>query len=174
MTTTSNAGNYVDFDEYVGMKLEKTRSTIRTTDLLTALAGVTAMFLGYLLLFVVLDQWVIRDGFGPAWRWVLLSTLVISTISWLVWKVGIPSFRSVNGLFAAREIEKAEPELKSNLLNLIDLKAAGRDVNPAIIRAMERRAAVRLQQVDVSNAIDHRPLVRTAYVLLAVIVMFCL
>ncbi|MEI8017963.1 MAG: hypothetical protein WCH39_07160, partial [Schlesneria sp.] len=47
-------------------------------------------------------------------------------------------------------------------------------VNPAIIRAMERRAAVRLQQVDVSNAIDHRPLVRTAYVLLAVIVMFCL
>ena len=174
MTTTSNAGNYVDFDEYVGLKLEKTRSTIRTTDLLTALAGVAAMFLGYLLLFVVFDQWVVRDGFGPAWRWVLLSTLVISTISWLVWKVGVPSFRSVNGLFAAREIEKAEPELKSNLLNLIDLKAAGRDVNPAIIRAMERRAAVRLQQVDVSNAIDHRPLVRTAYVLLAVIVMFCL
>ena len=174
MTTTSNAGNYVDFDEYVGLKLEKTRSTIRTTDLLTALAGVAAMFLGYLLLFVVFDQWVVRDGFGPGWRWVLLSTLVLSTISWLVWKVGVPSFRSVNGLFAAREIEKAEPELKSNLLNLIDLKAAGRAVNPAIIRAMERRAAVRLQQVDVSNAIDHRPLVRTAYVLLAVIVMFCL
>ncbi len=174
MTTTSNAGNYVDFDEYVGLKLEKTRSTIRTTDLLTALAGVAAMFLGYLLLFVVFDQWVVRDGFGPAWRWILLSTLVISTISWLVWKVGVPSFRSVNGLFAAREIEKAEPELKSNLLNLIDLKAAGRDINPAIIRAMERRAAVRLQQVDVTNAIDHRPLVRTAYVLLAVIVMFCL
>jgi collagen type III alpha len=174
MTTTSNAGNYVDFDEYVGLKLEKTRSTIRTTDLLTAMAGVAAMFLGYLFLFVVFDQWVVRDGFGPAWRWFLLSTLVISTISWLVWKVGIASFRSVNGLFAAREIEKAEPELKSNLLNLIDLKAAGRDVNPAIIRAMERRAAVRLQQVDVSNAVDHRPLVRTSYVLLAVIVMFCL
>ena len=174
MTTTSNAGNYVDFDEYVGLKLEKTRSTIRTTDLLTALAGVAAMFLGYLLLFVVFDQWVVRDGFGPGWRWVLLSTLVLSTISWLVWKVGVPSFRSVNGLFAAREIEKAEPELKSNLLNLIDLKAAGRAINPAIIRAMERRAAVRLQQVDVSNAIDHRPLVRTAYVLLAVIVLFSL
>ncbi|MEI8022250.1 MAG: hypothetical protein WCH39_28830, partial [Schlesneria sp.] len=68
MTTTSNAGNYVDFDEYVGLKLEKTRSTIRTTDLLTALAGVAAMFLGYLLLFVVFDQWVVRDGFGPTWR----------------------------------------------------------------------------------------------------------
>ena len=88
-----NPGNYVDFDEYVGLKLEKTRSTIRTTDILTALAGVAAMFLGYLLIFVILDQWVIRGGFGMAWRWVLLSTLAISTIAWLVWKIGVPSFR---------------------------------------------------------------------------------
>ena len=174
MTTTTNPGNYVDFDEYVGLKLEKTRSTIRTTDLLTALAGVAAMFLGYLLLFVIFDQWILRDGFGPVSRWILLSTLLISTIAWLVWKVGLPSLRTVNGLFAARQIEIAEPGLKSNLLNLIDLKGAGRTVNPAILKAMERRAAVRLQQVDVSNAIDHRPLVRTAYVLLAVIVLFCL
>lgn len=174
MTTTTNPGNYVDFDEYVGLKLEKTRSTIRTTDLLTALAGVAAMFLGYLLIFVILDQWVVRDGFGLVWRWILLSTLMISTVAWLVWKIGIPSFRTVNGLFAAREIEKAEPGLKSSLLNLIDLKAAGRSVNPAILKALERRAAVRLQEVDVSQAIDHRPLVRTAYVLLAVIVLFCL
>lgn len=174
MTTTTNSGNYVDFDEYVGLKLEKTQSTIRTTDLLTALAGVAAMFLGYLLLFVIFDQWILRDGFGQASRWVLLSTLIVATIAWLVWKVGIPSFRKVNGLFAARQIENAEPGLKSNLLNLIDLKAAGRAVNPAILKAMERRAAVRLQQVDVSNVIDHRPLVRTAYVLLAVIVLFCL
>ena len=84
MTTTTNPGNYVDFDEYVGLKLEKTRSTIRTTDLLTAGTGVAAMFLGYLLIFVILDQWVVRDGFGVGWRWALLSTLVISTIAWLV------------------------------------------------------------------------------------------
>ena len=174
MTTTTNPGNYVDFDEYVGLKLEKTRSTIRTTDILTAAAGVAAMFLGYLLVFVVLDQWVIRDGFGVGWRWVLLSTLILSTIGWLVWKIAIPSFLTVNRLFAAREIEKAEPELKSNLLNLIDLKSAGRTINPAILKALERRAAVRLQEVDISHAIDHRPLVRTAYLLLAVIVLFCL
>ena len=174
MTTTTNPGNYVDFDEYVGLKLEKTRSTIRTTDFLTASAGVAAMFLAYLLVFVVLDQWVVRDGFGVGWRWTLLSTLMLSTMAWLVWKIGIPSFRTVNGLFAAKEIEKSEPGLKSNLLNLIDLKASGRSVNPAIMKALERRAAVRLQEVDVTHAIDHRPLVRTAYVLLAVIVLFCL
>ena len=63
MTTATNSGNFVDFDEYVGLKLEKTRSSIRSTDLLTALFGVAAMFLTYLLIFVVLDQWVIHDGF---------------------------------------------------------------------------------------------------------------
>ncbi len=174
MTTTTNSGNYVDFDEYVGLKLEKTRSTIRTTDLLTALAGIAAMFLGYLLIFVAFDQWVIPGGFGVVARWILLSTLVISTIAWLVWKIGIPSFRTVNGLFAAQEIEKAEPKFKSNLLNLIDLKTAGRTVNPVILKSMERQAAVRLQQIDIAQAIDHRPLVRTAYALLAVIVIFCI
>ncbi len=173
MTSATNPGNYVDFDEYVGLKLEKTRSTIRTTDLLTAAAGVAALFLGYLLIFVVLDQWAVRGGFGVFWRWILLSGLLISNIAWLVWKMGIPAFRTVNGLFAAQEIEKAQPELKSNLLNLVDLKAAGRPVNPVIMKALERQAAIRLQQVDVSQAIDHRPLVRTAYVLLAIIVVFC-
>ena len=174
MTTTTNPGNYVDFDEYVGLKLEKTRSTIRTTDLLTAAAGVVAMVLGYLLVFVLLDQWVVRDGFSSTWRWLLLSTLVISTISWLVWKIGIPAFQTVNSLFAAQEIEKADPGLKSNLLNLIDLKRTGRSINPAILKALERRAAVQLQEIDVTHAIDHRPLIRTSYLLLTVIVLFSL
>ncbi len=71
MTTTSNPGNFVDFDEYVGLKIEKTRESIRVTDLLTAVAGVAAMFLGYLLIFIVFDQWIFRDGFGIAARWFL-------------------------------------------------------------------------------------------------------
>ena len=173
MTSAGTPGNYVDFDEYVGLKLEKTRSTIRTTDVLTALAGVASAFLGYLLLFVIFDQWVLSSGFSVLWRWILLSLLVIATAAWLTWKIGIPSLKTVNGLFAAQEIEKAEPSLKSNLLNLVDLKAAGRPINPSVLKALERQTAVRLQKVDVGQSIDHRPLIRTAYVLLAIIVVFC-
>ncbi|MBC8112880.1 MAG: hypothetical protein H7062_00740, partial [Candidatus Saccharimonas sp.] len=175
MSTTAGSANsarYVDFDEYVDLKLQKTRSSIKTTDLLVALAGVAAMFLGYLLVFVVLDQWVVPGGFGIGLRWTLLLALLVATVAWLVWKVGRPYIRSVNGLFAAREIEKSEPGLKSNLLNLVDLRAAGREIDPTVMRALERHAAVQLQQIDVTQAIDHRPLMRTAYVLLAVLVMF--
>ncbi len=171
---SANSARYVDFDEYVDLKLQKTRATIKTTDLLVALAGVAAMFLGYLLTFVVLDQWVVPGGFGIGLRWTLLLTLLVATVAWLVWKVGRPYIRSVNRLFAAHEIEKSEPGLKSNLLNLVDLRAAGREIDPSVLRALERHAAVQLQQIDVTQAIDHRPLMRTAYVLLAVVVLFCL
>ena len=171
---SANSSRYVDFDEYVDLKLQKTRATIKTTDLFVALAGVAAMFLGYLLAFVVLDQWVVPGGFGIGLRWTLLLTLLVATAAWLAWKVGRPYLRSVNRLFAAHEIEKSEPELKSNLLNLVDLRAAGREIDPSVLRALERHAAVQLQQIDVTQAIDHRPLMRTAYVLLAVVVLFCL
>ena len=174
MTSAPNSGNYVDFDEYVGLKLEKTRSTIRTTDLLTTLAGVASMFLGYLLVFVILDQWAVADGFSALWRWILLSVLLISTIAWLILKVGIPSFKTVNGLFAAKEIEDAEPELKGNLLNLVDLKSAGRPINPTILKALERQTALRLQKINIDQAVDHQPLIRTAYLLLAIITAFCI
>lgn len=171
---SSNSSRYLDFDEYVDLKLQKTRSTIKSTDILVALAGVAAMFLAYLLTFVIFDQWVVPGGFGIGLRWLLLSTLLLLTAAWLTWKVGLPYMRSVNRLYAAREIEKADPELKSNLLNLIDLRASGREIEPSILRALEKNAAVGLQNVDVAQAIDHRPLMRTAYVLLAVVMMFCL
>ena len=173
-TGSGNSSRYLDFDEYVDLKLQKTRSSIKTTDILIALAGVAAMFLGYLLVFVIFDQWVVPGGFSIGLRWLLLSTLLLLTGAWLGWKVGRPYFRSVNRLFAANEIEKADSDLKSNLLNLIDLRASGRDVDPAILRALEKNAAVGLQKIDVAQAIDHRPLMRIAYVLLAVVVLFCL
>lgn len=170
----SDSSRYLDFDEYVDLKLQKTRATIKSTDILVALAGVAAMFLGYLLVFVIFDQWMIPGGFGIGMRWVLLSTLLLLTAAWLVWKVGLPYFRTVNRLFAAKEIERADSDLKSNLLNLVDLRSSGRPVDPSILRALEKNAAVGLQRIDVAQAIDHRPLMRMAYILLAVVVLFCL
>lgn len=170
---SGNSSRYLDFDEYVDLKLQKTGSTIKTTDILVALAGVATMFLAYLLTFVVFDQWIVPGGFSIGLRWTLLSTLLVLTAAWLAWSVGIPYLRTVNRLFAAREIEKADPDLKSNLLNLIDLRSSGRAIEPGILRALEKNAAVGLQKIDVAQAIDHRPLMRMSYVLLAVVVLFC-
>lgn len=177
MSTTAPPGNssqYVDFDEYVEFQLEKTRSSIRWTDLLTAGAAVLAGFLGYLFVFVVLDQWVIAGGFSRPARAVLLLVWLAGTVGWLFVKVVRPWLKRINRLYAARELERAEPGLHSSLLNLIDLRDAGRQVNPAVLKTLQRQAAVRLSEMDLTQAVDHRSLLRASYALLIVVVSLCL
>ncbi len=56
---------YVDFDEYIDIQLRKTGSTIKTTDVLTAVVGILTLVTLYLLLFVICDHWLVPGGFGP-------------------------------------------------------------------------------------------------------------
>jgi collagen type III alpha len=168
------AQNYVDFQEYVDFQLRKARQQIRSTDLLTAGTVAAVIVVGYLLAFVIADQWLFAGGLPRSWRWIGLVVWIGLLAGWLVWRFGIPLLRSVTGLFAARQIEQAEPELHSNLLNWVDLQQAGRTVDPAVLRSIERKAAMQLAKIDVSDAVDHRPLLRSGYALLAVMAVFCL
>jgi len=146
---SKSSSKYVEYDEFVEYQLEKTRSEIKWNDVLTTMAGITALTLAYLFVFTLLDHWVI-------------------------WKIIIPWWRKVHALFAARMIEEHVPGLRSNLLNLIDLESTGRQLNPSILQAMEKRSALELSKVDMENVIDRRQLLRICYVLLAVVVLFCL
>ncbi len=165
---------YVDFDEFIDFQVNKTRAGIRHTDLLTALVTVALVVLTYLLAFVVLDQWVVPGGFGYWPRTLMLGALAGFVVGWIGWKVVYPYLQRVTALYAAKQIEFSQPELKSSLLTLVDLKRAGRRVPPHIVAAMEKRAALRLSQMDVEQAVDRRPLMRLAYGLLAVVVAICL
>ncbi|MBW3539148.1 MAG: hypothetical protein KY476_02665 [Planctomycetes bacterium] len=167
-TLESTNSRYLDFDEYIDFQLARTGSGIRAVDLLTA-AGVAATTLcGYVLAFVVFDHWVIPGGF-PEWaRVTMLVATFAALTAWIGWKLVLPYFRRVSRLYAARTIERSAPELKSGLLNLIDLKRAGRPVPEDIRLAMERQAAVAMTRADVDHAVDHRPLVRTILIFLAI------
>jgi hypothetical protein len=167
------AQQYVDFDEYVEYQVGKTQARIKTTEIATACFAAGTMFLACLLVFVVLDQWAIPGGFGVTARSLMLAGLLGSVAVWLISRALIPYLKSVNALFAARVIESSDPHLKSSLLNLIDLRHAGKEIPASVQRAMEKRAAVQLAHVDVDQAIDRRPLLRTAYALLAVVVLCC-
>jgi hypothetical protein len=177
MSTTiesSDSEQYLDYDDYVDFQLDKTRAHIRGTDVLTAVVGVGTLTLGYLLAFVVFDQWVIPGGFGYATRVAMWSIVGVIAIGWLLWKVAIPQFKQVNRLFAARAIERSEPELKSTLLNLVDLERSGNAAAEPIRNTMERRAAVKLSGMNVEQAVDRRFLTRLSYALLAIVVVSCL
>lgn len=173
--TNAPAGRkYVDFDEFIEYQVRKTRSGIRATDLLTAVVVLGLAITSYLLVFVVVDQWVTAAGVGYWPRVIALTLLISFVVGWSVWKIALPYLRRVSALFAAREIEHAQPDLKSSLLTLIDLKQAGRAVPAHIVSAMEKRAATKLSGTDIEHAVDRRMLMRLSYALLAVVAVMCL
>ncbi len=176
MATTTRGGQaqYVEFDEFVDSKLVRTREAIRSTDIMLALVAATAAVLSYLLLFVVADHWLGMDFIPAAARCGIGLTIAGGSVAWAAWRIGLPHRRRINRLFVAREIETHESTLEGNLLNLVDLQQADRQIGEPVMRSIEKRAAVGLSQTDVDGTVDRRPLMRSAYTLLGLVVTACL
>ncbi|MBX3438262.1 MAG: hypothetical protein KF861_12280, partial [Planctomycetaceae bacterium] len=171
---TPDSPRYLDYDEFIDFQVQKTRAGIKTNDLLTSLIGAAAVLLAYVLVFAVFDHWVIEGGFSRGLRIGLLGLLLVGLGAWFTWKLAIPYFRRISALYAAREIELAEPAFRSTLLTLVDLKKAGRTVAPEIRAVLERRVGLGLTHMNVEQAVDRRLLMRLSYVLLALVVATCL
>jgi len=169
-----DAKHYVEYEEYVDYQLEKTRTIVKRTDILTTVTTLAVVVISYLLAFVVIDQWVIPGGFGYAARVGLLAVLFAGVVGMLAWRVLYPLLRRVHPLYAARVIEQSDPQLRSNLVNFVDVKMSSIESAPAVLKSMQKRAAVELSHIDVEEAVDHRPLLRVAYALLAVVVVAAL
>lgn len=166
--TVPSANRSGDLGQYIDQQLSRARQSLKTTDVLTAGALLGAAIVGYVLLFIVLDQ-MIPGGLPSGLRWALLIAWIGGVLAWTWWTLVLPAWRALNRLYVARELERAEPGLKSNLLNLVDLQQAGRAVDPAVLRAIERQAAVKLSTLDLQQAIDHRPFIRSAYLLVGLL-----
>ncbi len=165
---------YADFDEYVDYQLRKTRQSIRAQDVLTAALTVCTILLGYTLLFVVVDQWLVPGGLG-FWPRLFLLAVVLTAAGWVLARgLVVPALKQVSELFAARQLEHQLPTLKSLLTTLVSLRRARRPVAPEVLRAIQKRAAVTLANVDVEQLLDRRPLLRAAVALLVVVTLFCL
>ncbi len=165
---------YVDFDEYIDLQLDKARNGIKWTDILAAAAGVGALVIAYLVLFVIADHWLFEGGIPTGLRQILLSIVGVIAVAWIGWKVVWPYLRRVNDLYAAQMLERAEPSLRGSLFGLVDSRRAGRPPIEEVRKALERRAATTLSDVDVDAALDRRLLMRMSYVLLGVVLFACI
>ncbi|HWL09109.1 MAG TPA: hypothetical protein VNQ76_11950, partial [Planctomicrobium sp.] len=171
---SENASQYVNYDEFIDIKLKKAKAGIHQADLLTGLILLGVGITTYLLLFAIADQWVLADGFSAGARITLTVLFFLGSIGWLGWKVIWPAMRQVNALYAAREIERAHPELKSGLMSWVDFRQTGRPVPSSIRSSLEKRTATQISKSSVDDAIDRRLLLRSAYLLLGLVVLFCL
>jgi collagen type III alpha len=165
---------YAECDEFISYQIQTARHRIRWTDILTAgvLAGL--LLVGYILVFTILDHWVIAGGFRP-WPRAMMLVLVIGVCAAILVRFIVrPWFRAINPLYAARMLDRADSRLQGTLTALVDLKAAGRQPNEQIFRTMEKRAAVHLAEVHVDEAIDRRLLTRLGTVLFVLVVVTCI
>ena len=176
MSTVSDKSqhSYADADDFIQYQLEKARSRIKATDLLTAgvLAGL--LLVGYILIFTLLDPWFVAGGFGAITRAVLLAVVVLLCATILYRYVLRPWFRRVHPLYAARMLDRSSNEIQGSLLALVDLQAAGFKSDGAIHRTLEKRAAVTLANVHVDEAIDRRLLTRMGTGLFIITLITCL
>ncbi len=165
---------YANADEFIQYQLEKARNRIKATDLLTAgvLAGL--LLVGYVLVFTLLDHWVIDGGFGAWTRACLLAVVLILCGAILYRYVLRPWYRRINPLYAARALDRSSGEIQGSLLALVDLQSSGHKSDGAIHRTLEKRAAVKLADVHVDEAIDRRLLTRMGTGLFVVTLITCL
>ena len=165
--------SYTDADEFIQYQLEKARSRIKATDLLTAgvLAGL--LLVGYVLTFTLLDHWVVDGGFSAWTRAILLAVILILCGAILFRYVLRPWFRRIHPLYAARMLDRSSEQLQGSLLALIDLQAAGHKSQGAIHRTLEKRAAVTLAGVHVDEAIDRTLLTRMGTGLFIITLITC-
>ena len=168
------AGNYVNFDEYVERLVQKTSAGIRASDLIAAFSVAIAGIALYTLLFVLADHWMFEGGVPPRWRTIGFRVVAVAAVAWFVIRLAAPVRRQVTSLFAAQQLEKLRPDLKQSLVTLIDLKSSTRPSSPAVRRALEKRTALTLKEMNTDHAVDRRLAMRSAFAALGIVAVMCL
>ena len=176
MSTTDASHSYAQADEYIQYKLQKARRRIKWADLLTAGLLAAVVLIGYVLVFTVLDHWVVSGGFSPWIRAIGLAVVCIACLGILIRYVAIPWAKTIHPLYAARVLDSSDGGIKGALVSLIDLNAGkgqsgSNQVSASVRSVMEKRAAVSLADVNVDEAIDQRWLMKLGIALFVLVVL---
>ncbi len=157
----------------IDQRLRSTRGQVKWTELLTALLMFAAGALVYLFAFVVVDHWVAQGGVGFWGRLLFLLAFLVAGGLFLIRAIGPLMTRRINTLYAAATIERGQPDLKNSLVNFLLLRSRPQDVNPAVFKAIQRRAARDLENIHPEAVIDRTHLIKAGYALMAVVAICC-
>ena len=174
MKMSTASSEYAQCDEFIEYQIRIARDRIRWTDLLTAILLAAVLLIGYVLLFTICDHWVVPGGFAPITRAIMLG-LIFALCGVIVYRYVIrPWRREIHPLYAARMLDESHAEMGGALMSLIDVTTSGTPTPASIRRTMEKRAAVRLSEVNLDQAIERHWLMRLGGALFALVALTCL
>jgi hypothetical protein len=159
-------------DVYIDRQLRRTQWQVRMLDIGAALVIWLVAVLASLLVFALIDHWVV--ALGTVGRWLALLALVGGSLYYFATQVGPLVWRRINSAYAAKVIEDAEPSLKNSLLNFLLLRKNPSGVSDLVVDALRQRAAADLSHAPIDHVVDRTPLIRLGYVLCGVMVVFAL
>ena len=164
-------GKLLDYEQFIDHQLERTRARIKFTDIMTAGLTLLVGFLGVLFLEVVLDHMV---GLPLPMRRLVLSAGVTVAAIFCAVRIAMPLLRRINGIYAAKTIEDADPAFKNSLINYLELRRYRGQMPKAIMATLQARAVTDLTQVEIDNVVNQQRMLRAFYTLSAVTVIFSL
>jgi hypothetical protein len=159
----------VRYHDYIDQKIETTRRMVKFVDLATAFVELAVVLLAFLLLYAVLEHWVVPGGFSFAVRCALFGVLVGGAGFFAHRRLWPLCARAINPVYAAQTIEHGSPSLKNGLINLLLFRQRRTEIPDAVYRTLEEQAAHGLTRVQVDSAVDQSKLIRLGYVLIAIV-----
>jgi hypothetical protein len=173
-------------DAYLGQRLRAVGEDHRQVAVLTfCLAAVLGM-LGWFVVGVLLDHWVVPGGLSTVMRVVWLAGALIGVTAAAARWLAPFLWRRVNLVYAARTLERADPSLRNDLVNAVLVRSrAVPAVRPdaverrtvgmeVVVRSLEKRAAKRLAKMPEDVVADRGPAVRLAAAVAILLGLACL
>ena len=173
-TATRSRRSRVRGDAYVDSQLRRTSSQVRKVDLTVGLLMIGSGALLFLLGATLLEHWILPGGLGVVGRWIAALLLAAGVTGAFIRWIWPSVWRAINPAYAAQTIEQSAPGLKNVLLNLLDLRRSNRPLPAAVYQAVEAEAAGKLAQTRIDLAVDRTNVLKTGYVLLAIVLFSCL
>jgi hypothetical protein len=158
-----------DYDRFISQQVTRTGIQVRWTDLATRVVELLSGIIGFLLIAILIDHWIVDLGIWG--RTAAFCALVTGTSVFVVTRVVPYLVRRINPMYAARTLERSTPTLRNSLINFLFLRTHPEEVRPAVYEEVRHRAAADLSNVPVDSAVDRDMLIRFGYVL-AVLVLF--
>ena len=133
-TQSQPHGKLLDYEQFIDHQLNRTRARIKFIDIVTAGLILLAGFLGVLFLEVVLDHVV---GLPLLLRRIVLAGGLSTAAAFSALRIAMPLLRRVNGLYAAKTIEDADPAFKNSLINYLELRRHRAQMPKAVMATLE-------------------------------------
>ena len=149
--------------------VRRTQGYLRSYDIVRAVITLVVFVLGYLMALAVVDNWLWPGGLGRGGR-TLAWLALVGLAGVYFWRAIWPHlFRRINPVYAADRLEHAQPSLMNSLVNFLLLRSEERQISPAVMHGLERQAAAGIAHLPAEAAVDRRPVLRVAYVLVGLI-----